>query len=302
MNKDKKDTWMRKIAAHTGAADTSAVIRLLQTKCNQRLGIDCATFHALQRAYGFLSDETARLMDKREFQNEKRVQGCCKMLGMTEDQLREHVKDPAPAGLTRYLAGELRGIFDMNVKDLFVERQREKGEAAVKEVCARLHIGVEELKRRLEYLCVDDDPNKSTLMRETLGVKFDRIRYRMATRGISTISREKRLIALWHEGKTYEEIALAMKCSIGSAIQHVNRLRKRGIDMPKRQPYGWVRPEGYTPENIGRRMRNGESISDIARSFGKEDKIQSFHALVYGWRKRHPDLIPYVREVEGEQI
>jgi hypothetical protein len=102
---------------------------------------------------------------------------------------------------------------------------------------------------------------------------------------------------MWKNNKTYWEISQAINTNMAVTIQMVNRLRARGTNLEKRNPFGSTNPPEYNAYVIAERMRNGESLNDIAISFGKNP--QHFSTVVAGWRKHHPNAhIPYINKIK----
>lgn len=175
-----------------------------------------------------------------------------------------------------------------------------KNEKFIKKICKSLKINKEKLKTRLiNYGFIPSiNSNELQKLRKIFGIKLDRSKLCLHKRTPEQKALERKVIILFNRGFTYREMSEKLNKPQGSVIQYVNRIRNRNLDsiMPLRPPGGWIRPDGYTPENISKLLKSGKTVKEIAKMFGK--KVHSMNCTIIVWRKKYPNAeIPYIKKI-----
>jgi DNA-binding CsgD family transcriptional regulator len=174
------------------------------------------------------------------------------------------------------------------------DRTAFRNELFVSRMCKDANMDEATIKDRLKNsLSVPLNENNLCRLRKIFGMPADHQAIMMSRRKPEEVEYEKKVIAMWQAGKTLREIAEAVGRTEGSVFQKMNRIRRRQPDaLPRRQPFGLVRQEGYTPENVCNMLKSGMTHREIADHFGK--KISVMSSMISTWRRKHPELnIPY---------
>lgn len=163
-----------------------------------------------------------------------------------------------------------------------------KQEIYIKNVCKILKISKQKLIKRLKlYNKISQIDNDNVCyLRKILNINTDRSKIMLNNRSSEEKRIEKQIIYLWNEKHyTYRQISEKIGHTFGATIQKIHRLRKRGFNLKLRPPGNFKRQTGYNPNNILKRIKNGESIVHIAKSFNKKPK--SFYSLLALWRIKY---------------
>ncbi len=171
-------------------------------------------------------------------------------------------------------------------------------ELSVRKACSLLKISKEKLKHRLEtFQPIPVTSVELRRIRDFFGIEYNQQRAKLDMRPPEQKRRDAKIVEMWSANKTYREIAEALDTTAGTIITRVNRMRARTKEdiLPMRQPFGYVPQPDCTPENVGRLLRSGVSVKELAKKFQKP--YAKMHAQIGAMRYRHPEAnIPYLRK------